>query len=648
MVMHVLPEVETVGAHSTALVETTVTGHGAALDVRASETHPEGMEYLPLFDLRHDGLVFEFTLDEEESYSYRYFVRLADEAGDYTKRTDIELLISGQYGYYDSYSQTLSVADDSASLLAAADAWLSDYALSHPGDAGRVAELELAIDAQAGADLTTMEGIESAIRSTVSAIEKVMKLTSDSSALRAIMDEYLRVLEVYYAMAEGTDTTVQSVSIAPPEMVTVVTVVGDPQTGGTETGSTPDSGLSLEATVPDYARVLVWINDGCSTLGLTDGCMRKDLVTLALADTVHHIVESADAFAAQMRSDYYTDYLILGDVQALNDSTERELMARVYGGRGLISSHWSGTHASELFGMSVFGDLAQTGGTVVIDTQTLGVSGAILSVEPVSVDQVMAITTEGNAAVVANTYGLGRSLFMAFDLGVSITDATVNEWLTVLMKAVEQVHLPQTGAMLLPGQIRPVQVMATSQSDVQMPLTVAYSPDMVLIDSATGAQIAANPATFGLTLQAGVPAHVLMYVMVPDDAGSYGVQAQAGGASSSVLLMVNNDTAAMADGLIQTLSSLKVTGGEKQLVKDAVARVEAVKTRTASSVADIEQNISDILAVEQILKKIATTSVDDARADNERFLGVWQELWYIENETIGIYKETQEVTQYER
>jgi hypothetical protein len=635
MVEYVTPDNEPVGAHSTVLVETTVTANGATLDVRAMEVLGAGVEYLPLFDLTEESLVFEFTLGDGESQSYRYFIRLPNVAGEHDKNTWIDLNINGQYEVYELFSYVFTVPDDTGTLLAKAGTWLEEQALNHPAEAGALAEMGLVLDALSVTDLNSLSAVEAAIVDSVGVIEAARGLSFDASEFRALMDEYLRIAEVCYVKAKGADTIEQSMSITMSESGIVANSVDTPATG--DLSENTMGSLTLEITVTDYPRVLVWLNDGCASLGLVEGCISKDLVSLTLKDTPHNVVESAGSFATELRNDYYTDYLILGDAELLTDISERELMARVYGGRGLISSHWMGSRALELFGIDSVSGFVGFGGTIdlmvgeIYKGGIVDIHGEVIGVEPVDPMSVVAITDQGAPAALKAQYGYGRTLFMAYDQGLSLTDLAVEDWRVVLGESLAYVHTVQEGLMLYPGEIRPVRVSATSQTDADITVSLSYNPSMLLIDMATGAAVESNPQPYAMSLSAGVPGWLFVYAMVPDAIGTYGVMADIGGTSASTLFIVENNTAAVADEIISMLNNLKVTGAERQTVKWAASLIEGVKTRAVHSVADIEQNLIDVLAVVDAVQGIMTAPVDGALLELSSFVGIWQERWYTGN-----------------
>lgn len=114
----------------------------------------------------------------------------------------------------------------------------------------------------------------------------------------------------------------------------------------------------------------MWINDGCEGTALTtpappyqggeqgevkETCIRRDLVEKALDEigVTYRIVTDKKEFQTEIRNNLYTDYLILGNFNPMEDGYVSELRERVFSGRGLVSSLWHTRRIDEdMFGIS--------------------------------------------------------------------------------------------------------------------------------------------------------------------------------------------------------------------------------------------------------------------------------------------------------
>ncbi len=112
-----MPEATGVEPDGLALIETTLTVNGADLEITTVDTLDDDLTHLPLFDLTHDPLIYNFNLTDGEQASYRYFMSYPDQVGDYIKWTDIFLNIDGVSRFYDSSEHVFSVTTDSNTLL---------------------------------------------------------------------------------------------------------------------------------------------------------------------------------------------------------------------------------------------------------------------------------------------------------------------------------------------------------------------------------------------------------------------------------------------------------------------------------------------------------------------------------------------------
>lgn len=96
-----------------ALLQIRLLPRGGEVDLKAVDTLGEGLQHLPLFGLTRQPLEYVFHLNEGEEGSYRYFLRLPDEAGEYGKTTEVFLGLDGGYAPFGSYPFHFTVETDS-------------------------------------------------------------------------------------------------------------------------------------------------------------------------------------------------------------------------------------------------------------------------------------------------------------------------------------------------------------------------------------------------------------------------------------------------------------------------------------------------------------------------------------------------------
>ncbi|MDH3976294.1 MAG: Ig-like domain-containing protein [Deltaproteobacteria bacterium] len=210
-------------AGSVVLLGNRIKLHGGGMEMKAVETPGEGLAPLPLFGLTPDPLEYSFYLEGGGEKVYRYFVRVDDEEGDYTKKTDVYINSGSGYDFFESYPYHFSVSDDSESLLQQSQRWVEAHILLYPGDGhsddddddGRKDEDKDKDDGEGDDDEDdndlaamgdmlseialmpkgTSSEIEKVIKKTVHVLHKTEKLSFDASGLRTLLARYLRIME---------------------------------------------------------------------------------------------------------------------------------------------------------------------------------------------------------------------------------------------------------------------------------------------------------------------------------------------------------------------------------------------------------------------------------------------------------------------
>ncbi|MEN8134194.1 MAG: hypothetical protein ABFS18_01490 [Thermodesulfobacteriota bacterium] len=192
---YLLPQEARSDAGGIALFETRIKLRGSSMDVLAVEKLGEGLIYLPLFDLVEERLEYQFRFEDGGEAVYRYFVNIPDQGGEYFKETEVSFGLDGSYVPYDVYTHAFMVEPDSDGLQVQAINLLDDYGGQYPAS---VDELAVIADRLAGlTDMprTSLKECEQVIRHLVQCVQQVEKLPFDSSDLRVLLGEYLRVVE---------------------------------------------------------------------------------------------------------------------------------------------------------------------------------------------------------------------------------------------------------------------------------------------------------------------------------------------------------------------------------------------------------------------------------------------------------------------
>lgn len=199
---HLLPEDSGPKAGEIVLWETRVKLHGTAMALKAEEKLDEHLTHLPLFDLTQTPLEYVFQLENGEEATYRYFVRIADEAGEVSKETEVSLGLSGGFVPFDSYGYRFNIAEDSRLLLQHALIWVDEQWDIHPEDEEALQAIRDELVLVNGLPKTTRPELEMVIGTTVGIIQQAEQLSFDSEELLNLLNEYLRIMQGEYYFSE--------------------------------------------------------------------------------------------------------------------------------------------------------------------------------------------------------------------------------------------------------------------------------------------------------------------------------------------------------------------------------------------------------------------------------------------------------------
>jgi len=480
-------------------------------------------------------------------------------------------------------------------------------------------------------------------------------------------------------------------------------------------------GVEARKSMPDVTNVLVWINDGCrngddgrsvrpaGSFGESDGgeddcrssspggpgmcnkCIRRDIVskTLSKAAAGHHMAETGEDFASELRSPFYTDVLILGDRHPLGDHHWEELREKVHSGTGLISSLWL-RHAEgderevdEVLGVVFRGGLdgrlhdvrmmqspvtsegvfraegkairtrpgEGTATAAWFEAERCGErrDGGLEGGYPRSHDDchedrgpsVGAGDDDGedgedeaqrSPAITLRTYGNGRAIFFGFDLGAALGEDSHRLLSDILVKSLRYIHDPERHGHY-PGSLLPVQLEYRSFGvPYDLEVTETYPPLIRLYDPVASAWVTAAPWTRSIRLGAGETRRLMHYALLPDAAGTFTLRTDTAyreeGAYESLGFRAL-DIVVERDlrGLAGDLLQALEAGNFGAAGKTAMMHVRRVLKRPTISRDAIEANIEDILkAVNALLRTDAEISRIRFMLDD--LLKGWQSRYY--------------------
>ena len=429
---------------------------------------------------------------------------------------------------------------------------------------------------------------------------------------------------------------------------------------------------SIEATktIPDIKNIAVWINEDCKRdypirARCHDDhmkCIRHDLLERILDETVdsYLIIRNREDLE-KVRVPYYTDILILGDHHSLPNHYGDWLREWVYSGKGLISSLYlkhEGCHSENeesLYGVEYRGHLPGHKHLVhflqstISDEMIMEARDEAIRVDVDDSNRIVAWMDESKEhqchhkpkkypGVVLNQYGLGKTVFFAFDLGLTLNDENYDQISTILKNAITYVHKPLDTTVFHPHQMVPIEIEIKSLGgafDVRIKET--YPEGLKLYDPTTGRWITDHPWVRDIHLEPDEVETILFYVFTPDREKVYTLQTEVGYLDNGVYhpyqslsteIIVEKDSSTMVSDIISELKSLKVSKKDKSKLNDAIEHMERVKKRVALTVKDIKKNIDNMLKAIDSLLSITSTDISAIRLMMDILLEVWVGGWY--------------------
>lgn len=447
--------------------------------------------------------------------------------------------------------------------------------------------------------------------------------------------------------------------------------------------------LNVSANMSDHTELLVWVNyqfnshseyncyQPADPQDISAPCLRKDLLERILGEAAHsyHIVYDRLAFEDELRNPLYTDILILGDQYQLTDHLAEELREKVYAGMGLISSGWllPGDHEfdhdqqrqSSLLGIKLEGQygydrryLVLTDASPITSAGELPVASEIWKVVADS-DSLVAgwLVADGHVgggrpvgqgnggvddllpAMVLHDYGLGRSVYLAFDFGMNLSDANFVQMSEIIQGGVRHVHFPDLYQSLYPYEMKPVDLLVQSPGrGYDLKFNATWPLGLVFYDPSTDHWYDEGPWQPEMTVAPAGTSYLRFYVLAPEEPGDYDLKLQSSIIENGYEYILQNNTftfnvAASREELmawvVSAVESLNLSGKDRAKAGIAVEYLEQVRSRAIGCKDQIEKNIHDL---EKALKEISTISEADIqtiRLELDRLLRIEQSRWYL-------------------
>lgn len=408
-------------------------------------------------------------------------------------------------------------------------------------------------------------------------------------------------------------------------------------------------GIEVMKTIPDVKNILVWLNYPWQSM---QNCPDRTLIEKALneAGVSYHIVLDKKDFDAELRNPWYTDIMILGTHNPIEDHISEELREQVNSGKGLITSMFYRQNLNEdVFGIRYLNSLSgidfqvELAESEISGANTFQAYGRALDADALNPQETIGWIIETtkketyrHPGIVKHTYGLGKVLYYAFDLGLST--GNYSQFASLLVNSLQYAHRHEGTDMFRPGQMVPVEIkMKSLGAAFDLRITEIYPSDLKLYDASTGQWITDSPWVMNVNLSPNETKTILYYVLTPDKTGTYTLQTEVeyveNGTYSfyqnlSANITVNKTISSLTGDIVATLNGLQVSGQERAKVNNAILYIQNVQNRPALTASDIELNIRDILKAIDSLLFIASADISNIRLMMDELLCVCEGRFY--------------------
>ncbi|MEN8134500.1 MAG: CARDB domain-containing protein [Thermodesulfobacteriota bacterium] len=420
-------------------------------------------------------------------------------------------------------------------------------------------------------------------------------------------------------------------------------------------------------------------------------CIRQDLLEpiLAGATDFYHIVHDRREFEEELRNPLYTDILILGDQRQLTDHLRDELREKVFSGTGLVASGWllHGDHESDndhqphssLLGVKGEGKYGHDNLLIMLDDSPVTAVGELpvdsksWKIE-VADDALVAgwFVDDGDddydhddsfdkeddedrdddhkanhdkgddddlaPAIVLHDYGLGRTVYLAFDYGLNLTEAKLIPMTEMLQRALGYVHFRDTYQPLYPYEMSSVEIEVESPGrGFDLRFTATCPLDLRLYDPATGSWSTDGLWQPTMSVEAGGTSYLPFYVFAPEQPGSYDLQLHAIITENGQEYVLQNDTFTfdvsvgrdeLITGLISTLEAYSLSGKDRAKARKAGQYLAQVRSRIITCENQIEKNLHDLEHAVEAILAIEGIDMQTIRLELDSLLRIEQSRWY--------------------
>jgi Tol biopolymer transport system component/subtilase family serine protease/fibronectin type 3 domain-containing protein len=415
-------------------------------------------------------------------------------------------------------------------------------------------------------------------------------------------------------------------------------------------------GIEVTKTIADRTSVLVWLNyPWQSGQGCPDGSLIEDALKDSGAD--YYIVLDKKDFEREFRNPYYSDFLILGGHNPIEDHFSQELKEQVYSGKGLLSSLFNRQSLDdEVFGMKYLGHLAGEDFPITLleseiyseaEWHSTGPAHRVETLDPEEIVGWISVETgkgtESYPAVIKRKWGSGKVLYFAFDLGLSTYDYGL--FASLLKGSMEYIHGSKVDSLdntfkWYPNQFCPVELTVKSLGgNFDLRIKETYPEGIRLYEPGAGGWITDNPWIIPINLEPTATLSLRYLALAPDLQSSYVFDTEVGYMENGVYnfyqylplaVAVDTETFYECSDIITALKTFELGGQERAKADNAITYIEAVAVGSVLVESGIEANISNILKAIDAISYIKSVDVTEIRRKLDNLLMFWEGKWYFQ------------------
>ncbi|MCK5599379.1 gliding motility-associated C-terminal domain-containing protein [bacterium] len=392
--------------------------------------------------------------------------------------------------------------------------------------------------------------------------------------------------------------------------------------------------FDITVEVSSLPRVLVWLNKetvpDITRAALDELLSGPDIMT-------YTITVSQSEFVSAMRTGMFNEYVILGNYENLEGHTSEELREHVFSGKGLITSHYyhflGEGDSPEVLGIKFNG---------VYDGQNLCVnllnspithegilltSGEMYKIESNGCFNAGYASISGSLptpVIVGNSYGMGRTVYIAFDLFQSLDMAD-----GILQNAMK--YLTPEHSQVDSNDLVGIGIEVESKvADLDISLTGIFTESCMIIETHPAAEVESNVSVWSDRLNTGERKAYHVLIEIPEDINELSAEALLKYKLNGIWwdeppVMTEFDVQHLPDmrifmdEIIEHLLAMEVEPKEEHLISNAAKCL--IKVQNVHDLDEMkEKSILECIKAINYLRRISSADITEARILLDRLL----------------------------